>query len=347
MKRVEVSTVRARPMISTTVTRGLPDTIASAGVDPAKLFDRFGLSAGAFSQKDSYIRCSDFARLLEDAAAETRDDAFGLHFGARGNPRDIGPLSYAVSNAPTIAAAFDVAGRYLHLHNEAVQLSIHPARLLVSVCYVHANLGLDNLRQLNEYSMAMAINMLRMMAGSRWSPREVQLSHPRPQDVSEHLASFGSPVLFDCPVNAIVVEREFYESAVPAADPRLFQIMRHYLDDVLRKMPREDDRKCAVRKAIAEVMRGSSPSLRLVAQKLAISPRTLQRQLKQYDVSFKDLLNDTRRQFALEYLQDPNDSLTQIAFLLGYSEVSAFNRAFRKWSGKTPLHYRRSLNARP
>jgi AraC-like DNA-binding protein len=78
-----------------------------------------------------------------------------------------------------------------------------------------------------------------------------------------------------------------------------------------------------------------------VAKSVAISPRTLQRRLEQQGLDFKKLVRDTRHQFALEYLKDHANTLTQIAFLLGYSEVSAFNRAFKRWTGSTPLDYRR------
>jgi AraC-like DNA-binding protein len=335
--------MRARPMISATVTTGLMDVVASAGGDPVELLRRLKLDDSVFSQAEGFIACSDFARLLEEAALITSDDAFGLHFGARGNPKNIGPLAYAVLNAPTIAAAIEIAGRYFHVHNEAVNMSVTGTPQLVYLRYVHSNVGLDKPRQFNEYSMAGALNVMRMMVGSHWSPREVQFAHDAPPNVSEHLALFGAPVLFGYATNAMVVEREFFDQTVPAADPRLFEIMRRYLDDVLVKIPREDGPLSSIRKAIAETMRESSPNLGRVAQKLAASPRTLQRQLKRYGLDFKNLVNDTRRQFALDYLKDPNNTLTQIAFLLGYSEVSAFNRSFKRWTGKTPMDYRRGV----
>jgi AraC-like DNA-binding protein len=79
-----------------------------------------------------------------------------------------------------------------------------------------------------------------------------------------------------------------------------------------------------------------------VARKIALSPRTLQRRLKEQSLDFKGLVDDTRRRFSLNYLKDPQHTLTEIAYLLGYSEVSAFNRAFKRWTGTTPVSYRRS-----
>jgi AraC-like DNA-binding protein len=244
-------------------------------------------------------------------------------------------------NAPTIAGAVDIAARYLHLHNQAINLSISTTAQLVYLRYLHSNVGEGEPRHFNEYSMAMALNVLRMMAGSQWVPREAQFAHKAPQDISEHLKVVGAPVEFGCATNALIVEREFFDRAVPAADPRLFEIMSRYLDDVLGHMPQDDGPLTPIRKAIAESLREGGPNLRRVAQKLASSPRTLQRQLKRHGVEFKNLADDTRRQFAMDYLKNPKDSLTQIAFLLGYSEVSAFNRAFKRWTGKTPSDFRR------
>ena len=113
------------------------------------------------------------------------------------------------------------------------------------------------------------------------------------------------------------------------------------MERVLKDIPREDGLLVSVRKAIAELMRDGEPKLAQVANKIATSPRTLQRRLKNYGLEFKKLVAETRRRFALDYLKDRKNTLTQIAFLLGYSEVSAFNRAFKRWTGSTPLDYRR------
>ena len=178
------------------------------------------------------------------------------------------------------------------------------------------------------------------MAGSHWAPQEVQFAHPPPHRTSEHVRIFTAPVLFGCATNAFVIEREFLDRQVPAADPRLYRILKQYLDRVLDEMPREDELLASVRRAFAESMRDGDPTLARVARKLAASPRTLQRQLKEYGIEFKKFAEDTRRRFALTYLRDRKHTLTEVAFLVGYSDVSAFNRAFKRWTGKTPLHYR-------
>jgi AraC-like DNA-binding protein len=116
--------------------------------------------------------------------------------------------------------------------------------------------------------------------------------------------------------------------------------MKQYLERVLAEIPQEDGMLVSVRRAVAEAMREGDPNLTRVAKKMAMSPRTLQRQLKEQGMEFKDLVDDTRRRFAQSYLRSRRNTLTEIAFLLGYSEASAFNRAFKRWTGTTPLAYR-------
>jgi AraC-like DNA-binding protein len=87
-------------------------------------------------------------------------------------------------------------------------------------------------------------------------------------------------------------------------------------------------------------MRDGDPTLTQVARKIALSPRTLQRRLKDYGTDFKRLVDDTRRRLSLNYLKNPEHTFTEIAYLLGYSEASAFNRAFKRWTGATPSDYR-------
>jgi AraC-like DNA-binding protein len=151
------------------------------------------------------------------------------------------------------------------------------------------------------------------------------------------------PVSFGCATNAFVMEREFVERQVPAADERLYPILRRYLERVLKEEPPEDALLASVRRTVAESMRNGDPKLTQVASKIAVSPRTLQRRLKGYGVDFKGLVDGTRCRFSLNYLRDRKHTLMEIAYLLGYSEVSAFNRAFKRWTGSTPSDYRRGV----
>jgi AraC-like DNA-binding protein len=334
--------VHSRPRISVAATTGLLEAISAAGANPDQILHMFGLERSAFTNSEGFIASSMFARILEEAARATADECFGLHFGEHYNPKNIGPLAYVVLNSPTLAAAIENAERYLHLHNEAANLSFSLEGEQAYLRFLLADLTIESTRQHNEYSMAVALNTLRIMAGSNWAAQEVQFAHKAPAHTSEHLRVFGAPVLFGCATNALVMDRGFVERQVPAADQRLYRIIKQQVERILNEMPREDGLLASVRRAIAELMRDGDPKLTRVAKKIAMSPRTLQRRLRQYGIDFKKLMDDTRRRFAINYLRDRKHTLTEIAFLLGYSEVSAFNRAFKRWTGSTPLKYRQN-----
>lgn len=333
--------MRRRPLISLSAATGLLEAIEAAGVNPDQVLHPVGLDRAAMSRPDGFIACSDFARVLAEAARATGDDCFGLHFGERFNPKDVGPVTYVMLNSPTIVDGFQNAARYLRVHNEAAKVSFDIEGRLAYARHALADPAIEAPRQHNEYSLALGLSLIRLMAGSRWAPVEVHFAHPAPRQDSEHARLFGAPVSFGHAANAFVIEREFLDREVPAADPRLYPILKRYLEQVLKEMPQEDVLLASVRRAVGESMRNGDPKLAQVAGRIAVGPRTLQRRLNDYDVDFKTLVDDTRRRFALNYLRDRGHTLAEIAYLLGYSEVSAFNRAFRRWTGSTPSDYRR------
>jgi AraC-like DNA-binding protein len=335
--------VSTRPMISIAAATGLLEAIAARGGDPDPILRKFGIDRSAFSEPEGFIPSSIFAGVLEEAAQATADDCFGLHLGENYNPRNIGPLVYVVLNSPTIRAGIENFERYLHVYNEAAKWFFTSEGNRGYIRYLLTDLGINSLRHSNEHGMTIAFNTLRMMIGSQWAPKEVQFAHEAPEQISEYLRIFHAPVSFGCKTNAIVTDLHFVEREVPAADQRLYQILKRYLDHVLGEMPREDSLLASVRRATAETMRDGELKLARVAKQMAMSARTLQRQLKERGVDFKHLTDDTRRRFAMNYLKERKNTLTEVAFLLGYSELSAFNRAFKRWTGSTPLDYRRSV----
>ena len=329
-----------KPMISVAAMSGLLEAIRGAGADPDQVFRKFELDPSVLTNAEGFIPCAVFAGILEEAARATGDDCFGLHFGERFNPKNIGPLAYAVLNSPTVGEADAQVARYIKLHNQAAQASVIIEGQRAYMRLVLTGLDIPTPRQQNEYGMAVRLNAMRMMVGSQWAPLEVQFAHEKPAHSSEHERVFCAPVLFGYTTNNFLVETEFLDSNVPAADPGIYRIVKRSLDEILKAMPQEDGMVPSVRRAIAESLREGEPTLARIAKGMAMSPRTLQRHLKERGTDFKNLVDDTRRRFALTYLTDRKNSLTEIAFLLGYSDASAFNRAFKRWTGLTPLAYR-------
>ena len=335
--------VAKNPMISMSAAAGLMDAIKAAGANPDDVLGNLAVDKAVFFNPDSFIRVSAFARILEEAARLSSDPCFGLHFGESYNPKNIGPLIYVVLNSPTIAAGIENTARYIKIHNEAARAAIVVEKDRAYLRFSPDELLINTSRQHNEYAMTVALNTLRLMVGSEWAPREVHFTHHLEAASSEHFRVFCAPIMFGCPSNAFVIDSDFLKREVPAADPRLYRILKRYLGGVLKDMPREDDLVAAVRRVIGEAIRDGEPKLSQAAKKIGMSPRRLQRRLKEYGMDFKKLVDDTRRRLALHHIKEEKDPLTQIAFMLGYSDASAFNRAFKRWTGTAPLEYRRTL----
>ncbi|HEY1266613.1 MAG TPA: AraC family transcriptional regulator [Candidatus Binatia bacterium] len=341
---------RKEPMISLAVSVTPPsllDFIAAAGGDPDKILASVNLNRQTFSNREGFIPVAVHAEILEKAAKSTGDACFGLRWGVTRDPRYFGPLAYVLLNSPTIGAAVENAGRYAKVRNQASDwFCTHEGNR----CFIRQsmqNVGDDWRRrcwQSSDCFMAEALNILRMMVGSRWAPFEVQFAHDPPARDSEHIRVFGAPVSFGHETNAFVVDPEFLKREVPAADPYLYPTLKRYLDQVLEEMPPEDGFLASVRKAVADTMRNGDCMLATVAKRLGMTARTLQRTLKEHRTEFQVLLDDTRYRFAQNYLKQSEHTLTEVAFLLGYSELSAFNRAFKRWTGATPMEYRRKFS---
>jgi AraC-like DNA-binding protein len=328
-------------MISSAAAAGLTDAIEAAGRDPDEILRAVGLDRAAVADRHGFIPSAAFTLALEEAARVTGDECFGLHFGERYHPKDIGALAYVVLNSPTIAVAFENVARYLRIYNEAAAVSFVQSEKNAFLQHRLRDVPLQRRRQHEECALTVALGTIRMMAGSEWRPIEVRFEHEPPARTNEHARIFGAPVLFGGDGNVMVIEREFCDREVPMADRRLYPILEEYLERQLENSPTEDRFVVAVQHAIANSMKDGEPKLPDVARTIGVSVRTLQRRLSESGVDYKGLVDDIRHRLALRYLKDRKHTLSEVAYLLGYSEISAFSRAFRRWTGSTPSDHRR------
>jgi Arabinose-binding domain of AraC transcription regulator, N-term len=152
-KGSRLQAVSARPMISVAAATGLLEAIAARGGDADQILRKFGIDRSVFSEPEGFIPSAIFAGILEEAAQATADDCFGLHLGENYNPRNIGPLVYVVLNSPTIRAGIENFERYLQVYNEAAKWFFTSEGNRGYIRYLLTDLGIDSLRQSNEYGM--------------------------------------------------------------------------------------------------------------------------------------------------------------------------------------------------
>jgi len=174
-------------------------------------------------------------------------------------------------------------------------------------------------------------------------PLRVTIAHARSEGLAEYNRFFGCRTEFAAPCDAVVFQDEYRRLPVVSADPHLSDILVHYCEETLasRKRARGSFR-VRVENVIAPLLPHGKPRTSDVAGKLHLSPRTLARRLADEDLSFASVLEEMRRDLAMCYLEDAKLSISQVAWLLGFQEASAFTHAFRRWTGRTPSEMRRS-----
>jgi AraC-like DNA-binding protein len=182
------------------------------------------------------------------------------------------------------------------------------------------------------------------MTGVDWIPLKVGFQYPQPEDVSAYHRLFRAPLEFEQPINFVIFDAALLDQPFPKANPGLFAVLDRYIIELLKKLPRQENIVDSVRQEISDGLRGGDAGLEAIALRLSIAPRTLQRKLKEAGTSHQELLDEMRRELSIHYLQERQMAVCEVAFLLGFSETSAFHRAFKRWTGTTPGEFRRTLS---
>lgn len=337
----------AQPRIIAAAATGIVEFIEGRGGDIDQIFGNAGIApelAGATTLK---LRLADFCTLFEEASRRTRHDNFGLWFGNQFKPRDLGLWGYAAISAPTLGAGLEnLVGLFRYHQDSSAMRLIEGSDGLVRLEYQIEAPGILSRRQDAELSLGMFLNVVRECCGPGWAPEEVHFEHPEPVDSDEHERAFGAPVFFAQPTNALVFRPDILSRPMPGCDLTLMTIMRSCLIELSQVGDRPLDLLDSVRNAVRSRLPRGCPTIETIAADLRVSTSSIQRALAAQGIQFKELVEATRRDLAMTYLGQRHLPLTEIALLLGYSELSAFSRAMRRWTGASPRRVRERLHAR-
>jgi AraC-like DNA-binding protein len=280
--------------------------------------------------------------LLEGALAITKDPDLGLKAAMEIELGDYGALEYAASSAPSWGAAIEVIGRYMRLINDALDFSrrVEGDRALIQL---DSTLVLPRAAADFQSAAFHRATLHRAPADVPRSEIEIWFVHEEPADLTQYARVFPrARVRFGQPFNGFVFPRQLLEQPLPDSDPKLHALIKQHAEQLLAELPKAESLTERVRDLIAQELGGGDPGLAYVARKLHMSPRTLGRKLEQEGTTFKHLLDEMRRRMALRYVGGHDLGLAEVAFLLGFSQAAAFHRAFKRWTGQTPLEYRRT-----
>ena len=291
---------------------------------------------------------------LPDAAAReawrlageiTGDGAIGLHMAQAIPAGALDLLEYAFRSSPNLGSAFEQLARYGRVISDraAFRLTHDSASLQVTI----GGEGAEAVRsQRANFSLAFVVRLCREATGTSVSPREVLFAGPRPDSLFEHRTFFRAALSFEESANRLVYSSADAQLPLRSADPGLAAVVHRRLDRMLAQRPPEGGSTAGdVRRVILEFLPRGEPTAAAVARELGLSVRTLGRRLRAEGMWFRGALDAVRGERAAALLRDPAVGIGEIAFVLGYSEPAAFHRSFKRWTGQTPLAFRRAARA--
>lgn len=327
------------------VGRGLDAFCTRHGGDLRRVFLANGIDPDLLGAPLHSLSLVDYCRALESAATDTRIDTFGLLYGHERRPQALGLIGYIGLNSPTVLDALQnlVADFPWHQRDTFVRLVETETHWRFDYQIRHGAITIR--RQDAELTLATLLNLLRHALGPTWSPSEVHFEHPQPGRLVDHTRCFGAPLWFNQPVNAMLISKKAASAPMPGADPLLLSVLRAVIRGVAAPRTTQTVQDLA-RAHIRQALIQGEPRIEEIAEALGLSAHSLQRKLAEQQSAFSHLVDDLRFEMARHYLGQTTLSISETAAALGYSETSAFSRAFRRWAGASPRAYRSAQASR-
>lgn len=330
------------PLVAASSTLALVHYLECQGVlDPERVEQLVGVDLQALRDPDLRVPAQAHYRLWDHAEQVTGDPAVGLHAGTLVDPERMGLVGHVFFNCDTLGEAVTQYVRLHRLINESVTLSFEQTGELAILSW-QPDTPSHYCRQDMDRTLAAAISRTRHFIlpdiGAEWA----DIAHPRPDYASEYQTLLGGPVRFGCAATRLAFDSRHLSHPIPRRNPYVYSAVLKQVNSVLARLQPRRSFGRKIRRLISKQMATDRIDADSLARQCHMSRQTLYRRLKREGLSFHDLVEQVRKDKALRYVASDQYALGEIAFLLGFSELSAFSRAFKRWTGSAPAQYRAS-----
>jgi AraC-like DNA-binding protein len=317
--------------------------IDSYGLDSREVFAEVGLDHSRLHDPVARFSYPAVGRLWELATRVTGDAGFGLTVANYWHPTTLHALGYAWLASSNLEEAFERAVRYSRIVNTAAGGILRVERNADTYRVIVGGEGLSQppAQVSLEAALAMLMVMCRAAYGVEFRPIRVTIRRQKPDCADRFIEMFSAPVIFSEQENAIWIDLAVVSQPLITANPELVRINDQIVTDYLAQLDRSDI-IMQVRSRLVERLPSGATGEAEVAASINLSRRSLQRRLSEQGISFKQLLQQTRRELSLQYVRGSQHSFNEIAYLLGFAEPANFSRAFKRWYGQSPTEFRRS-----
>ncbi|WP_082145785.1 AraC family transcriptional regulator [Microvirga massiliensis] len=320
------------------VAKEIVPVLHELGFDPDPVIRAAGLDPALFDDGANVIPFAALGRLLTLGVAHTRCPHLGLLVGQRATILSLGLVGRLMLHSVTVGDALRALVANLSIQNRGAVWGLAGTGDTALFSYSIYQPEVESTDQIADGSIAVAVNALRALCGPEWNPTEVLLPRVAPADREPYRRCFRAPVRFDQEIAALVFPARDLEHRVSGADPVLRAMLAERIQHLTA--PPASELADHIRRLLRTRLTRNRCSAEAIAELLKMHRRTLTRHLKDSGMGYRALANEVRFEIARQLLEDTEVPLGQIAAALGYSEASAFTRAFRRWSGQTPTAWR-------
>lgn len=330
------------PTVGAGYARALFDLALAKGADGAALLARSSIDADALHDPDNRIPFERFVALMREAKGLTRDPALALHFGETSNLGEYSIVGLIADASKTMAHALVQLNRYGRLVVE-VDVGADSDRFRVErtggeAWFVDTRRDPNSFPELTESTFArIATHSRQFGADDKPYVRGVHVTHAEPAYRAEYERIFRAPVVFNSDRNALLIDYDWTNYKVTRSTTGYaFGVLSERANALLTKLESSRTTRGRVESLLIPMLHTGEPNVERIAEKMAMSRKTLYRKLKAEGVTFERLLDDLRHRMAMHYLDGKKASVNETAYLVGFSDVSTFSRAFRRWRGVSP-----------
>jgi AraC-like DNA-binding protein len=308
------------------------------GIDSVSFLKEIGIEPSQLIEPKARIsaRISDIA--FAKAALLIQEPAFALRAAECWHPSNLGALGYAWLSSGTLRTGLKRFERFAHILGKVSYRCVDAPDGL-HFMYSHGRGDAPYAYAIADFIMSLVIGLCRRNYGDSLALLAAHLRRPQPDNPAPYQDFYRCPVFFDANENSIVLQHDVADAPLCTGNHEIAATFDAILTEQLAKLT-ETDIPTRCKSYLLQQLTSGAPSEEDLADAMNMSRRTLQRKLGELGLTYSDLLDQTRFDLALRYLEDQERSVTEVTFLLGFSEQSAFSRAFKRWSGKSPSTYR-------
>jgi AraC-like DNA-binding protein len=310
------------------------------GFSSESIFQRCGIDPELSPEGEGHVSVVQFASLVTEALHVTGDSGLGLEYGRRGRISDFGILGYALLSARDLRQAIELVSRYYEIFDPVISFEFEIAPPHVCARAVEsAALGRFEIFA-HEATLACTAAVARVLLDDPIVPTRLTLCYPEPPHSRRYAAVFGCQPEFDAPHTSILFESRHLSAPLKFSNQEIAEICRQQCERWLHAVREQGGVILKVKEELLKTP-GRFPKMDLVSASLGMSVRSLRRKMSEHGVTYQELLDQVRRDLAVDYLRNSLLTVEQIAELVGYGEAASFRKAFRKWTGKAPGEFRR------